>query len=150
MSESEAPVNPAVLLANPPVIAVGGVVIEETAGHPRVLLVKRARPPRQGRWSLPGGRVEPGELLASAVAREIREETGLLVKVGPLVEVVEILDPPFHYVVLDYACEPLAGELCAGDDASEVALVSASDLGTYGVTDLVAAVVAKALAMTRG
>jgi 8-oxo-dGTP diphosphatase len=150
MSESEGAVNPAVLLVNPPVVAVGGVVIDRSAGEPRVLLVKRARPPRQGRWSLPGGRVEPGELLASAVAREIREETGLSVLVGPLVEVVEIVDPPFHYVILDYACEPLGGELCAGDDASDVALVAASDLGSYGVTELVVAVVAKALAAGSG
>ena len=77
-------------------------------------------------------------------------------RVGPLVEVVEILEAPYHYVVLDYACERIRGEgethtegePRAGDDASEVAMVPAGDLARYEVTPLVAQVVAKALAMT--
>ena len=86
-----------------PRVAVGGVVLDPGGDGPRVLLVRRGRPPGEGRWSLPGGRVEPGERLAAAVVRELLEETGLVVEVGPLVEVAEILDPPHHYVILDYA-----------------------------------------------
>ncbi len=127
-------------------VAVGGIVIAPAEEGPRVLLVKRARPPQQGRWSLPGGRVEPGERLVAAVARELREETGLEVEATRLVEVVEIIDPPHHYVVLDYACGLVGGELSAGDDASEVAFVSVDDLQAYGCTQLVMEVVRKALA----
>src|SRR5262245_60272855 len=100
-----------------PVIAVGGVVIDRSGAEPRVLLVKRARPPRAGGYSLPGGRVERGERLAFALKREMLEETGLEVRVGPLVEVVEIIDEAHHFVVLDYLCEAVGGALRAGDDA---------------------------------
>jgi ADP-ribose pyrophosphatase YjhB (NUDIX family) len=130
-----------------PVLAVGGVVLDRGAGEPRVLLIKRGRAPSAGRWSLPGGRVEPGERLADALARELLEEAGVKVLVGPLVAVVEVIDPPYHYVILDYLCELLGGDLRAGDDALEAALVPVSEIGAYGVTDLVADAVTKALSM---
>lgn len=131
----------------PPRLAVGAAVIDRDEPAPRVLLVRRARPPLEGTWSLPGGRVEPGERLADAVQREVREESGLLVRVGPLVEVVEILEPPFHYVILDYACERTGGDLRPGDDASEVALVRSDDLASFGVTDAVLRVALHALSL---
>ena len=112
-----------------------------------MVLIKRGRPPSLGRWSLPGGRVEHGERLAAALEREIREETGLSITVGPLVEVVEIIEPPYHYIVLDYLCAIEGGELTASDDASDVALALVSELSVYGVTELVAAVVAEAVAL---
>lgn len=130
-----------------PAVAVGAVVIERGEGGPRVLLVKRATPPRIGQWSLPGGRVEPGERLVDAVAREVLEESGLLVRVDALVEVAEILDAPFHYVILDYLCERMGGELLAGSDVSDVAMAGVDELQRYGVTDAVARVVGKAIAM---
>jgi ADP-ribose pyrophosphatase YjhB (NUDIX family) len=130
-----------------PRVAVGGVVLDLAGDAPRVLLVRRGRPPSEGRWTLPGGRVEPGERLAVAVARELREETGLVVDVGPLIEVAEILDPPHHFVILDYACRRTGGDLAAGDDAAAVELVPVRDLPARGVTDLVQSVVARTLAL---
>jgi 8-oxo-dGTP diphosphatase len=81
-----------------PVVAVGAVVVE----HGRVLLVRRGRPPQQGRWSVPGGRVEWGELLAAAVEREVLEETGIRVRCGGFVGVAERLDDDQHFVILDF------------------------------------------------
>ena len=128
-----------------PVLGVGGVVLEQGEGGPRVLLIQRAHPPAQGRWSLPGGRVERGEALHAALAREMLEETGLVVEVGPLVEVVELIDPAYHFVVCDYLCARRGGELRAGDDASDARFVPVSELGSLGCTEKVIAVVARAL-----
>ncbi len=104
-----------------PVAAVGGVVIR--GDH--VLLVRRAFPPRVGEWSLPGGRVELGESLADAVGREVREETGIDVDVGPLVEAFDRVHRDdagrvrYHFVIVDFLCRPRGGVLRAGDDAAD-------------------------------
>src|SRR4051812_29709387 len=101
-----------------PVVAVGGVVL--IAG-PRVLLVRRGRPPLAGEWTLPGGRVRGGETLAAAVERELLEETGIRVIAGALVEVVEIMAEGFHYVIHDHLCTPVnvTAEPRADDDVTE-------------------------------
>ncbi len=112
-----------------PMIRCVGAVVHDPDG--RLLLVRRANDPGRGQWSLPGGRVEPGESDASAVAREIHEETGLLVRAGSLVGSVSRPAPGCVYVIFDYAAEVVGGELSAGDDASDVAWV---DLVTF--TDL--------------
>jgi len=96
-----------------------GAVVHDDAG--RLLLVRRANPPAQGTWSLPGGRVEAGEDDAGAVVREVGEETGLRVEAGDVVGVVE-RDAPGggRYVITDLACRVVGGTLAAGDDASDV------------------------------
>ncbi|MRG96773.1 NUDIX hydrolase [Polyangium spumosum] len=130
-----------------PRLAVGAAVIDRSEDEPRILLVRRAFPPMAGTWSLPGGRVEPGERLEVAVAREVAEESGLVVRVGPLVEVVEVVDPPYHYVILDYACLRTGGGLSAGDDASEVILARVDEFVRLGVTEAVRRVVNRALVL---
>ncbi len=82
-----------------PTVAVGAVITDDAG---RLLAVKRGRPPAVGRWSLPGGKVESGERLADAVAREVVEETGLHVEVDGLVGHLEFLDEDHHYVILDF------------------------------------------------
>jgi 8-oxo-dGTP diphosphatase len=131
-----------------PKIAIGAVVIDDSAlGDRRILLVRRAQPPMQGRWSLPGGKLEFGERIEDGLRREVREESGLEVEVGSLIEVIEAIDPPYHYVILDYVCRRTGGELRAGDDASEVVFVRPDECRHYEVTEAVLRVVAKALTM---
>lgn len=104
-----------------PVPAVGVVCLRGDA----VLLIRRGKPPRQGEWSLPGGRIEPGERAIEAALRELREETGVEARITRLIDVVDGLFPEAerHYVLIDYAAEWLSGEPVAGDDALEAAFV---------------------------
>src|SRR5215203_458249 len=99
-------------LAMQPRIAVGAIVLDAQG---RVLLVERGKPPGVGLWTVPGGRLERGETLVQAVAREVREETGLSVEVGTLACVVERMGDSFHFVILDYMARLIGGTLTAGD-----------------------------------
>lgn len=102
----------------------GAVVIDEAG---RLLLVLRARPPAVGRWSLPGGHVETGETTEQAVAREVAEETGLVVDVGPEVGAVRRDAPDGRvYDIRDHLAAPVGGTLRAGDDAADVRWVDAA------------------------
>jgi 8-oxo-dGTP diphosphatase len=105
-----------------PLVGVGAIIIEE---H-RVVLVKRAHPPLQAQWSIPGGVLEVGELVREAAIREAGEETGLTVEPGELLGVYDrvLRDPSgrvqYHYVLVDFLCRRVAGDLAAADDAAEV------------------------------
>ena len=92
-----------------------------------VLLIRRGRPPRLGEWSIPGGKVEWGESLAEAALRELREETGVEAELAGLVEVYEIIEPDFHYVLIDYAARWLKGDPVAADDADEAQFMPFDD-----------------------
>jgi len=104
-----------------PLVGVGAIIIE----GPRVVLVKRAHPPLQTEWSIPGGVLEVGELVREAAVREAREETGLTVESGKLLGVYDrvLRDPEkrvqYHYVLIDFLCRRVAGDLAAASDAAE-------------------------------
>jgi 8-oxo-dGTP diphosphatase len=104
-----------------PVPAVGVVCLRGE----EVLLIRRGTPPRQGEWSLPGGRIEPGERTVDAALRELREETGVEAEITGLIDVVDGVFPEAgrHYVLIDYAARWLSGEPVAGDDAMEARFV---------------------------
>ena len=91
-----------------------------------VLLIKRGNPPRQGQWSLPGGRIEWGETTEAAALRELTEETGVTAELLGLVDVVdgvmtsrETGEVTRHFIMIDYAARWLSGEVVAGDDAAD-------------------------------
>lgn len=118
-----------------PIVGVGAVIIHSG----RVLLVKRGSPPLLGQWSLPGGVVELGETLRFAAEREAREETGLVVKAGEVLEVLDRIIPgeggraQYHYVLIDFLCHVTGGELLAGGDAADVAWASEDDLEKFNL-----------------
>jgi len=111
-----------------------GAVIRDDEG--RLLLIKRGHEPGAGLWSLPGGRIEPGETDTEALAREMREETGLTVKVGRRLGSVrrpglggDVID------ISDYAATVIAGRLTPGDDAADARWVDTAELESMAITD---------------
>lgn len=134
-----------------PIVGVGAVIVRED----RVVLVKRGQPPLQGEWSLPGGVVEVGETLHRAIAREVLEETGLAVRVGPVVDVLDRVQHAsdgrveYHFVIVDYLCWPETDRLVTGSDAADVRWVRVEDLPEYRLTEKTAAVIILALELAR-
>lgn len=143
-----------------PVVGVGGVVIENR----RALLIRRGGEPLMGQWSIPGGMLELGETIEAGVARELREETGLEVRVVELIEVFERIfhrkdpgegapeisgpaRPQYHFVILDYLCERVRGDLCAGSDVTDVAFASEDELPRFQLTEAATRVLRKAFAL---
>ncbi len=89
----------------------------------------------EGLWSIPGGRVEAGERIVDAIAREVLEETGLVVEVGPLACVIERIGEGYHYVIIDHVARVLSGTLRASDDASDARWVTDDELRALPTTE---------------
>jgi ADP-ribose pyrophosphatase YjhB (NUDIX family) len=128
-----------------PLIGVGSIIIEGD----RVVLVKRAHPPIQGQWSIPGGVLEVGEMLREAAIREAREETGLIVAPGELLGVFDriLRDPDhrvqYHYVLIDFLCRRVGGQLRAASDAAEVRAFTREELSTLNLAEDILEVIQK-------
>jgi len=122
---------------NRPLVGVGVVAVKDG----RVLLVRRGKPPREGRWSLPGGRQRLGETVRETARRELREETGVEAVVTALLDVVDSITHDddgaiaFHYTLVDFLAEWRAGEARAGGDAAEAVWADPSDLEPYELWD---------------
>jgi 8-oxo-dGTP diphosphatase len=141
-----------------PLVGVGAVVVDYLG---RVLLVRRAREPRKGEWSIPGGLLELGETLTQGVQREIAEETGLFVTPQAIVEVVDRIykvsgakdaQVRYHYVVVDYWCCVSGGDLKPSSDADEVAWVSRAewtDTNVYSLETITVQVIEKGWQMAQ-
>ena len=132
-----------------PIVGVGGIIVQDG----RVVLIKRKYEPLAGRWSIPGGALDVGEPLEVGVARELYEETGLVTRVGPVVEVFDRIlrdeegRVKYHFVLVDYLCVPIDGTLVAGDDVSDAVWVSLDGLGPYELTEKTTQVIERARQM---
>ena len=119
-----------------PIVGVGAVIIDDG----RVVLIKRRYEPLAGQWSLPGGTLEVGETLEAGVAREMLEETGLEVEVGPVIDVFDriMFDADqkvrYHFVLVDYLCHPRGGALAAASDVTDAVYVHPDNLAEYKLT----------------
>ncbi len=129
-----------------PVVGVGAIILDGN----RVLLVRRANAPLEGVWSIPGGRLELGETLTEGLHREIREETGLRIEILDQMEVFERImrdgddHVQYHYVLIDYLCEPAGGVLRAADDADDARWVEQHEMAELTMTEGTPAVINKA------
>lgn len=115
-----------------PIVGVGAVIIHEG----QALIVQRACEPRKGEWTVPGGVLEIGETLRAGAEREVLEETGLVVKAGGVVDVFENIWPDangrteFHYVLIDFLCDLVSGELKPATDVSDARWITPDELSS--------------------
>jgi ADP-ribose pyrophosphatase YjhB (NUDIX family) len=134
-----------------PIVGVGAVIVD--AG--KVVLIRRRYEPLKGHWSLPGGTVEVGEALEAALRREMIEETGLVVEVGPVVEVFDRIMRDeqqrvrYHFVLIDYLCWPSGGALQAGSDVDAAIWADPATLSDYGLTEKATSVIHRGLTLAR-
>jgi 8-oxo-dGTP diphosphatase len=146
-----------------PLVGVGAVIVDSESDpesdsqsedriEPRVLLIRRGQAPLLGEWSLPGGVLECGETLRDAAVREAQEETGLVIEIVDMLGVYERVIPGddgrvrYHYVLIDFLCRPLSGDLKAASDAAEVRWFTREELPALKLTDDANDVVHKGLA----
>jgi ADP-ribose pyrophosphatase YjhB (NUDIX family) len=122
---------------NRPLVGVGVVAVKDG----RVLLIRRAKPPREGRWALPGGRQRLGETVRETARRELREETGIEAEVTALLDVVDSITRDgagavaYHYTLVDFLAAWRGGEARAGGDAAEAVWADPADLEPYELWD---------------
>ncbi|MEL7108951.1 MAG: NUDIX hydrolase [Pseudomonadota bacterium] len=135
-----------------PVAAVGVVCFRGD----QVLLIQRGTPPRRGEWSLPGGRIEPGEPVKTAALRELKEETGVDAELIGLIDVVDAIFEnrtgdliTRHYLLIDYVAEWLGGEPVAGDDAAQARFFHQSELASLNLWDETLRVINAATALIK-
>lgn len=116
-----------------PEVCVGAIAVDRD----RLLLIRRGRGAAQGQWSIPGGRVETGETLMAAVAREVFEETGLEVVAERFVGWVERISDEYHYVIHDFLVTVLdeRPKPKAGDDAAEARWVPLDEVTDYALVE---------------
>jgi len=130
-----------------PIVGVGVVVRKDDA----VLLIRRGAPPRVGEWSIPGGVLELGETWRAAAVREVREECGIEIALGNVVDVVDIVvhdgdeRVQYHYALVDFAAEYLSGDLRAASDVSDARWVSLDELSQYALPSMTQRVIRQAL-----
>lgn len=129
-----------------PIPTVGAVVFKGE----HVLLAQRGRAPNPGLWTLPGGAIELGETIQQAIEREVREECGLHVQAGEVVQVLNMIERDvdgavrFHYVIIDLLCHYLDGQLAPGDDVADARWVHPSEFSALQVPPRAQAIIAKA------
>ena len=133
-----------------PAIGVSAIIFDQ---HERVLLIQRGKPPAAGYWHAPGGKLEAGESLVEGVRREVKEETGLNVSIGPIMAVVERRQEGFHYVIIDflaYLNNPANTNITPADDASAAAWVAETELGDYPIAEGLLPILKRARLAFRG
>ena len=129
-----------------PLVGVGAVIFRKE----EVLLVRRGQEPAKGSWSLPGGLVEVGEDLTAAILREVQEETGLTIRVLGITAVLERIyrdkddKVPYHYVLVDFACEYVSGKVTPASDATAARFVSLDSLKDLSLPSFTAQVIQRA------
>lgn len=135
-----------------PIVGVGAVVVDSS----RALIVQRGGEPLKGHWSIPGGVVELGETLRQAAAREALEETGLVVEVGEVLEVFDSIVPDaegktqYHYVLVDFLCSVVVGDVRPGSDAADVRWIRRDELDGFEMQESAKKVVCKGLEKSIG
>ncbi len=131
---------------NQPIVGVGGILFQDE----RVLLVRRGREPARGQWSIPGGAVDTGETLRQAVVREMMEETGIQAEPVALVKILDRIfrddrgRVAYHYVLVDFLCRFLGGELRAGSDALDARFIPVVDLASMDIIPVTRGVIYEA------